>query len=480
MKFRITFLFFLFVACTDSKDKSYQNNETLKVQNPNWILIINSSDIIPPYIISKELTFDELLKGEVYSDTIFSPDTLFFKLNESIQLIKITPTEEYDPHTFLVQAGDTLDVHYINSKMHVNRIENGNLIPIKWDYTQIIPKCKKFLKLDSMESFFLKEEMMGNLKYFLPNIKNKDEWDFKLPEYLKLIDENYSKLVDSLNANENPLNNLYSQLIKENQIQRINDVLNIVNNREETEKFYTKYLTIENFRNRYLLNIYGLYYMNKFHFNKDITLTEEYERGFTEYPKEISRYFKFRLISSMVVKKYRKETILNFLDRYKKEYGEFSPLEDILTEMEYGIQTSTDLALIDYQSNVSKWEETKKKWKGKIIYVDFWASWCAPCLRAMPYSKELKEKLAGEEIVFVYLALNDKEDMWRESAKKNQIVENNFLIRNSRSSEFISSYNLNAIPRYMIFDKNGMIIHEDAPGPETKEALEILKEVLNP
>lgn len=166
MRFRITFLFFLFVACTDSKDKSYQNYETLKVQNPNRILIINSSDIIPPYIISKELTFDELLKGEVYSDTIFSPDTIFFKLNESIQLINITPTEEYDPHTFLVQTGDTLDVQYINSKMHVNRIENSKLIPIKWDYTQIIPKSKKFLKLDSMESFFFKRRNDGKFKIF--------------------------------------------------------------------------------------------------------------------------------------------------------------------------------------------------------------------------------------------------------------------------------------------------------------------------
>jgi thiol-disulfide isomerase/thioredoxin len=478
MKLRIASLFLLLVACTESKDKSYQNNENLNNQNSNRILVITSSDKIPPYVISKELTFDELLKGESYSDTIFGPDTLFFKLNESIQLISITPTDEIYPQSFLVNSGDTLDVKYIKSKIHVNRLENGKLIPIKWDYSQIIPNSKNFLKLDSLEHFFLNEEMMGNLKYYPPNVKNKGEWNLKLPEYLKLIDENYLALVDSLKANENSLNNLYSQLIKEHQIRRISKVLNVVKNKEETEKFYTKYLTIENFRNRYLLNIYGLYYMNKFHFNKDITLTKEYEGGFTEYPKEISRYFKFRAISSMVIKKYRKETISKFLDKYKEEYGDFSPLENILTEMEYGILTSADLAVIDYQSNVSKWEETKKQWKGKIIYVDFWASWCSPCLRAMPYSKELKKKLESKDVVFVYLALNDKEDLWRQSAKKNQIIENNFFIRNSKSSKFISNYNVNAIPRYMIFDKNGMLIHEDAPGPETKEAFEILAELL--
>ncbi|MHA7131788.1 TlpA family protein disulfide reductase [Algoriphagus namhaensis] len=478
MKFRITFLFLLLVACTEPEDKSFQNTVKFNNQNPNMIMIINSSDKIPPYIISKELTFEELLKGEVYSDTIYSPDTLLFQLNESVQLIDVTPTDEYYPQSFLVKTGDTLDVQYINSKINVNRIENGKFIPLKWDLTQIIPKSKKFLYLDSIESFFLKEEITGSLKFFLPNVKNKDEWSFKLPEYLKLIDENYSAVVDSLNKYENSLNNLYSQLIKKDQVQRINNVLNIVNNKEETEKFYSKYLIPENFRNRYLSSIYGIYYMDKFHFNKDITLTEAYDRGFPEYPKEIARYFKFRLVSSMIIKKYRKETVFEFLDKYKEEYGDFSPLENILSEMEYGIQTSTDLALIDYQSNDSKWEEIKKKWKGKIIYVDFWASWCAPCLRAMPYSKELKEKLAGKEIVFVYLALNDREDLWRNSTQRNQIIENNFFIKNSKSSEFISNYNINAIPRYMIFDKNGMLIHEDAPGPDTKEAFEILTELL--
>lgn len=478
MKLRINFFLILLMACTESKDKPFQNNENLKNENPNGITIINSLDKTYPYIIYKELTLEELLKGEVVSDTIYSPDTLFFKLNESVQLINITPTDEFNPQSFLVQTGDTLNINSIKNKLHINRVENGKLIPIKWDYSHIMPKSKLFLKLDSLESFFLIEEKIANLNSFLPNIKNSDEWDLKLPEYLKQIDESYSILIDSINRNDNQLNKAYNQLIQKDQILRTINVLSIVNNKLETEKFYKKLFTLEYFKNRYLSDIYGIYYLRKFHFNNDITLPEVYNREFKEYPEVISRYFKFRLISSMVEKKYNRKTILNFLNKYKEEYGDFSPLENILNEIEYGVETSPDLALIDYESNVSNWEEKKKQWKGKIIYLDFWASWCAPCLRAMPYSKDLKEKLASKEIVFVYLALNDKEDMWRNSAQKNQIIENNFFIKNSKSSEFISNYNINAIPRYMIFDKNGMLIHEDAPGPETKEAFEILSELL--
>ena len=81
-------------------------------------------------------------------------------------------------------------------------------------------------------------------------------------------------------------------------------------------------------------------------------------------------------------------------------------------------------------------------------------------------------------MVFVYLALNDKEEAWEDMSKKYQIEENNYLIMNSRSSKFIAQTNLDAIPRYMIYDRNGQLIHQDAPGPDQKEALEIISSYL--
>jgi hypothetical protein len=74
--------------------------------------------------------------------------------------------------------------------------------------------------------------------------------------------------------------------------------------------------------------------------------------------------------------------------------------------------------------------------------------------------------------------LNDKEKAWRDMSLKHRIAENNYLILNSRSSEFINQTKLEAIPRYMIYDRNGQLIHQDAPGPDQKEAFEILTSYL--
>ena len=221
-----------------------------------------------------------------------------------------------------------------------------------------------------------------------------------------------------------------------------------------------------------------MFFRKNFIFKKDVTLTEAYDKGFTQYPDEMRRFFKTQTLQAMVLKKHDRDIILTYVDKYEKEFGTVTPLESILEEIEYGTVADHDLILRDGFGKDVKWDALRQQWQGKIIYVDFWASWCAPCLRAIPFSKELQKQLLNQDVVFVYLALNDKEEAWRDMSRKYQITENNYLILNPKSSKFISQTNLDAIPRYMIYDRSGQLIHQDAPGPEQKEALEVLTSYL--
>lgn len=77
-----------------------------------------------------------------------------------------------------------------------------------------------------------------------------------------------------------------------------------------------------------------------------------------------------------------------------------------------------------------------EKHKGKVIYVDFWSSWCVPCREEMVPSAKLRELYKGKDVAFVYLAYKDTKSSWKKAAKQEGLaeIENNFIITNSKTA----------------------------------------------
>jgi thiol-disulfide isomerase/thioredoxin len=117
-----------------------------------------------------------------------------------------------------------------------------------------------------------------------------------------------------------------------------------------------------------------------------------------------------------------------------------------------------------------------KKYKGKVIYVDFWASWCVPCRAEMPNAAILKDKLKGKNIVFLYLGYNDKEIAWLKARKQIGIQGEHYLLNDKMIKEADELFVINGIPHYAIIDKDGKIISKNADRPSNayKELLNIL------
>jgi len=108
---------------------------------------------------------------------------------------------------------------------------------------------------------------------------------------------------------------------------------------------------------------------------------------------------------------------------------------------------------------------------GKVLYIDFWASWCGPCLKVMPASKKLHHQFKNQDIVFVYLSIDKDYDAWRRANNKLgfEFNKNSLLIVNKESAQFLKDIALGPIPRYVIIDKQGKLVHANAPGPEADE-----------
>ncbi|MDO5510961.1 MAG: TlpA disulfide reductase family protein [Weeksellaceae bacterium] len=121
-----------------------------------------------------------------------------------------------------------------------------------------------------------------------------------------------------------------------------------------------------------------------------------------------------------------------------------------------------------------------QNWQGKYVYIDVWAQWCAPCIKELPALKQLSEQYADKNIEFVSLSLDLEKDIdkWKEAVQKHQMTWQQARVPQAWDSEFVNHFQINGIPRVIILDPMGGIIHADGPRPTDAETQNLLNSIL--
>lgn len=109
-------------------------------------------------------------------------------------------------------------------------------------------------------------------------------------------------------------------------------------------------------------------------------------------------------------------------------------------------------------------------YKGKVVLIDLWASWCVPCRGEGPYLGKIADKYKSDNrIAFISVAVWDKKDNWKTAMKQDKPA---WLQLFDTDGTVQKSYVANSIPKFIVVDKQGNIVSFDAPMPSDHSELQ--------
>ncbi|WP_461139158.1 TlpA family protein disulfide reductase [Spirosoma pomorum] len=125
--------------------------------------------------------------------------------------------------------------------------------------------------------------------------------------------------------------------------------------------------------------------------------------------------------------------------------------------------------LRDASGNSLTWNELLAAQRGRVVYVDFWASWCAPCRAELPASHQLRNALPEKKVTFVYVSMDEDPNAWSNAVRQVGLEQApSYLLTNSFRSALAKQYQLKGIPRYVLFDRKGKLVSANAKRPSNK------------
>jgi thiol-disulfide isomerase/thioredoxin len=206
---------------------------------------------------------------------------------------------------------------------------------------------------------------------------------------------------------------------------------------------------------------------------------------FNTIEKEFDGILKEFLLSNTIVSSFNKGINIppDFIKKFEKQTKD-KFYKQVVKELSKSLKK--DIPVDDFDKLVSVDGHTTidingliAKNKGKVVILDFWASWCLPCREEFPASRFLKNYFKNDTVSFIYLSEDKDIGKWKKVIQEEDLdIDENFLFLDTDNSTFRKRFNITTIPRYIVINKDGQVVNSDAPRPSNPQLSVIIKKYL--
>jgi thiol-disulfide isomerase/thioredoxin len=177
-------------------------------------------------------------------------------------------------------------------------------------------------------------------------------------------------------------------------------------------------------------------------------------------------------------------------ETYKTQYGKYCLTDDqkarlaketdriTALHLEQGVgQPAINFVYNDLDGNLVSLSD----FKGKVVYVDVWATWCGPCRVQLPHLKRVEQEFRDrKDIVFLSVNTDVRRDIqkWKDFVAKEHLPGLHVWGNTGEADAITKLYQISGIPRFLLFDKQGNIVSVNAPTPSSNALVPLLNKLL--
>lgn len=116
---------------------------------------------------------------------------------------------------------------------------------------------------------------------------------------------------------------------------------------------------------------------------------------------------------------------------------------------------------------------TMEDFRGKVVYIDVWATWCGPCIAEHPYMEELQKQFENDSVAFLAVSVDSSPEPWKKMVKEKKLGGIHLFAEGEWNASIMKNYGISGIPRFILIDQQGKIVNANAARPSGSIAEDI-------